>query len=209
MLYLKSLKSVDLTLFFYLILKANRKIKEILIRDNGFSKTEVIVSEGEVDIKKKQRKSYQIKLKNVNIFQKTLWFSVRSRKLAPQTRRTVSTEGDDSRPAAAESQVDDPAWLRSLEECSIVQVINSDESGHVYKPVVGGYKFTRIGDEKVLVKFKLAGDYWFKLTNHPSTQNLPLLKVSVVREEPLNLIITDEGFLPKIIRIGLLIRQSI
>ena len=121
----------------------------------------------------------------------------------------MSTEGEDSRPAAAEAQVDDPAWLRSLEECSIVQVINSDESGHVYKPVVGGYKFTRIGDEKVLVKFKLAGDYWFKLTNHPSTQNLPLLKVSVVPEEPLNLIITDEGFLPKIIRIGLLIKQYI
>lgn len=136
---------------------------------------------------------------------KTLWFSLRSRKLAPQTRRAignVNADDDYSTRAVEESQINDASLLRRLEECSIVQVIVSDESSSTYKPVTGGYRYDRIGDEKVLMKFKLAGEYWFKLVNHPSNQNLPLLKVLVVPEEPLNLIITDDGFLPRIIRIG-------
>lgn len=121
-------------------------------------------------------------------------FTLTSRKLAPQAARRST---DDNEEQQASTSAD---YRSALEDCSLVQVVSSDDSS--YRPVVGGYQYDRIGDAKIVIKFKLSGEYYFKLSNHPSGQNLSVLKVTVLPEQPLNLLITDEGFLPRIIRIG-------
>jgi plastocyanin len=79
----------------------------------------------------------------------------------------------------------------------IVQVISSDIDGQ-YRPVVGGYR-NQDGHNRLSAKFKLAGDYFFKLLNHP--KNPPICKVTIKEEDTLTFIITDNGFMPRVIRI--------
>jgi hypothetical protein len=49
------------------------------------------------------------------------------------------------------------------------------------------------------VKFKLAGSYYFKLINHP--KDPPIMKMTVAEDVPLTFLITENGFMPRIIRI--------
>ncbi|CAF0781764.1 unnamed protein product [Brachionus calyciflorus] len=125
----------------------NRKLNEILIREDGFSKTEISVSEGE-----------------------TLVFYSNSKK---------KTENF------------------SYENIGLVQVV-PDDNGENFRPVVGGYIFEQL-DAKITLKFKVIGEFLFKLKNHPS--NPAPCKVKVVHEVPLNASIADDGFHPKIIKI--------
>lgn len=81
---------------------------------------------------------------------------------------------------------------------SIVQVVNDDIEGK-YRPVINGYE-SGLLNSKYVIKFKLIGEYMFKLQNHPKSP--PLLRIKVIEEQPISLVITDDGFLPKTIRIG-------
>ena len=86
------------------------------------------------------------------------------------------------------------------DELFIIEVCGDEVIDGKYRPVIGGYQSDKSPD-RFLVKFKLTGDYYFKLANHP--KNPSLCKIKVVEEQPLSFLITEEGFLPRIIRIGL------
>ena len=88
--------------------------------------------------------------------------------------------------------------IDSLEQLSLVQVVNDDIEGK-YRPVINGYE-SGLLNNKYVIKFKLIGEYLFKLQNHPKSP--PLARIKVIEEQPISLAITDDGFLPKIIRIG-------
>ena len=87
-------------------------------------------------------------------------------------------------------------------EVYIIEVVGDEAIDGKYRPVCGGNQSDRSPD-RFNVKFKLAGDYYFKLVNHP--KNPPLCKIRVTEEQPLSFLITEEGFLPRIIRIGKLL----
>ena len=87
----------------------------------------------------------------------------------------------------------------AIEQLSIVQVVNDDIEGK-YRPVINGYE-SGLLNMKYVIKFKLVGEYLFKLQNHPKSP--PLCRIKVVEEQPISLVITDDGFLPKTIRIGM------
>ena len=86
----------------------------------------------------------------------------------------------------------------NLEDIYIIQVIQEDVDNK-YRQVVGGFHSQKNFDRH-LVHFKTLGDYIFKLKNHPA--NPALCKIKVVDDQNLSFIITEDGFLPKIIRIG-------
>ena len=73
------------------------------------------------------------------------------------------------------------------DEIAIVQIINDEVEGQ-YRPVIGGYHSENMS-EKFTVRFKLVGDYYFKLINHPN--NPGICKIKIVEEKPLSLLITD------------------
>jgi hypothetical protein len=83
-------------------------------------------------------------------------------------------------------------------EVFIIEVIGDDPVDGKYRPVNGGFQSDKSPD-RFIVKFKLSGDYYFKMANNP--KNPPLCKIRVIEEQPLNFLITEEGFLPRIIRI--------
>ena len=82
---------------------------------------------------------------------------------------------------------------------SLLQVVPDDADGS-FRPVIGGYKYDQI-DGRVIVKFKAVGQYTFIVMNTDQTNYSPPIRVSVELEQPWQLLITDEGFMPKIIRI--------
>lgn len=86
------------------------------------------------------------------------------------------------------------------EEVYIIEVLGDEVIDGKYRTVIGGNVSDRSPD-RFTVKFKLRGEYYFKLVNHP--KNPPLCKIKVVEEIPLSFLITEEGFLPRVIRIGL------
>ena len=86
----------------------------------------------------------------------------------------------------------------NLEETWIVEVMKDDVEGK-YKPVVGGFQSEKLTSQ-FQVKLKTIGEYLFKLQNHPS--NPKLCKIKVVENQSLTYLITEEGFLPRVIRIG-------
>lgn len=86
----------------------------------------------------------------------------------------------------------------NLDDVGLMQVI-IDDADHKYRTVVGGYNFEKI-EQREIVKFKTAGEYYFKLQNHPL--NPPPVKIIVQNEQPVTLLITDDGFLPRILNIG-------
>ena len=88
-----------------------------------------------------------------------------------------------------------------LEKASIIQVIH-DEIEDKYLPVVGGYVTGQL-DANYTIRFKLVGLYLFKLINHP--RDPPPIKIKVSEEQPLLIDITDQGFFPRIVKIGILI----
>jgi len=79
----------------------------------------------------------------------------------------------------------------------ILQVVSSDVEGQ-FRPVVGGYR-NQPGQNRLSAKFKLPGDYFFKLLNHP--EDPPVCRVIVKEEDVLTFLITDNGFMPRVIRI--------
>lgn len=87
----------------------------------------------------------------------------------------------------------------------MLQVVNDEAEGK-YRPVIGGYENSKLSS-RCIFKFKLSGEYLFKLVNHP--RNPPLLKVKVLPEQPLNIIITDDGFLPRIVQIGIFLKFNL
>jgi len=85
-----------------------------------------------------------------------------------------------------------------LEKASIIQVVY-DEIDNKYYPVINGYETGQLSSNYT-VRFKLEGVYLFKLVNHP--RNPPIIKIKVLEEQPFSINVTDEGFFPRIIRIG-------
>ena len=96
-----------------------------------------------------------------------------------------------------EDGVDQDESIDPIEQLSLVQVVNDDIEGK-YRPVINGYE-SGLLNNKYVIKFKLIGEYLFKLQNHPKSP--PLARIKVIEEQPISLAITDDGFLPKIIRI--------
>ncbi|RNA39086.1 hypothetical protein BpHYR1_016858, partial [Brachionus plicatilis] len=133
---------------------ANRKLNEVLIREDGFSKTEVSISEGETVLFCPKKSSEHL----------------------------------------------------SFEKIGLIQVVN-DDSGNNLHPVVGGYHYESV-DTKIAIKFRIIGEFLFKLIDHPS--NYVTCKIKVFEERPLNVIIGEEGFQPKSLKIdeGTSIRWS-
>lgn len=86
----------------------------------------------------------------------------------------------------------------SFDEISLIQVVYDDKSDN-FHTVIGGYHYETI-DSKIPVRFKIIGEFLFKLKNHP--KNPVPCKINVIEEIPHNVIIGEEGFIPKHIRIG-------
>ena len=91
------------------------------------------------------------------------------------------------------------------EDIVIVQIV-CDEIDNVNRVVVGGYR-SKPNSDRLSVKFKLPGDYTFKLYNH--AENPPICKIKITEEPPLTFLINDNGFLPRIIRVGKNYRKRI
>lgn len=85
-----------------------------------------------------------------------------------------------------------------LEKASILQVVH-DEIDNKYFPVINGYETGPLSSNYT-IRFKLKGIYLFKLVNHPN--NPPPIKIKVLDEKPLLVNVTEEGFFPRIVRIG-------
>lgn len=80
----------------------------------------------------------------------------------------------------------------------VLQVI-ADEAEGKFRPVVGGFQSGQLNaNTRYVVQFRLVGEFLFKLVNHPSN---PVLKVKVLQEQPTTVVITDDGFVPKIVKI--------
>ncbi len=110
--------------------------------------------------------------------------------MIPSANKKSSTNKDE--PGDVQTEV-------SLDKVYVTQVINDDAEGK-YRQVMRGYQSGPL-TSKYTIKFKAMGDYIFKLQNHP--KNPPVMKIKVVEEQPISVVITDEGFVPRIIRIGL------
>ena len=78
----------------------------------------------------------------------------------------------------------------------VLQVI-ADETEGKFRPVVGGFQSGQL-TTRYIVQFRLIGEFLFKLVNHPAN---PVLKVKVLAEQPTTIVITDDGFVPKIVKI--------
>jgi hypothetical protein len=102
---------------------------------------------------------------------------------------------DENQPSNEELNESD---LAVLEQASILQVVYDDVDNKYY-PVINGYETGPLSSNYTL-KFKLKGVYLFKLVNHPN--NPPPIKIKVLDEQPFLINVTDEGFFPRIIRIG-------
>lgn len=86
----------------------------------------------------------------------------------------------------------------SFDKISLTQVVNDDKSDD-FRSVIGGYHFETI-DSKIPVKFKTIGEFLFKLKNHPN--NPAPCKINVIEEIPHNVVLGEEGFIPKHLKIG-------
>lgn len=85
---------------------------------------------------------------------------------------------------------------------SVIQVIEDDIEGR-YRPVIGGFNSGKPTIKaSYAINFKLMGEYKFKIKNHPKDP-LPFT-VNVIEEQPINAQITDDGFYPKFIKIGII-----
>ena len=98
---------------------------------------------------------------------------------------------------AVEDEEDETENSKSLESVQLVQVVPEDGDGKC-RPVIGGYESSNL-NEKYTITLKHVGEYLFKLLNHPA--NPPMLRITVVPEQPTSILITDDGFMPKIIQI--------
>ena len=83
------------------------------------------------------------------------------------------------------------------EEVFIIHNTKDNEGN--YRQVVGGLHSERFTDRH-LVRFKTVGEYYFQLENHPKKP--PICKIRVEEEQPLCFLINEDGFVPRIIRIG-------
>lgn len=80
-----------------------------------------------------------------------------------------------------------------------------DDTGEKLRPVVGGYLFENIV-AKIPIKFRTIGEFLFSLKDHPNSPSP--CKVKVVEERPINVILGEDGFNPKSIKIGTIEFQS-
>lgn len=89
-----------------------------------------------------------------------------------------------------------------LGNVSLQQVVEDvDEESGSYRPVIGGYQCKNV-TSRVTIKFKVAGEYMFvAASGDNSSQYSPPIKIIVVEEQPVSLLVNEEGFLPKIIRV--------
>ena len=106
-----------------------------------------------------------------------------------------SDEGEETQTVAGELNEKE---MSLLEKASIIQVVY-DEVDNKYYPVINGYE-TGLLSSNYTMKFKLKGIYLFKLINHPN--NPPPIKIKVLDEQPIQINITEEGFFPRIVKIG-------
>ena len=109
------------------------------------------------------------------------------------SRKKVTNKSDE---LSDSKNIDDDEF--SVESASIIQVVMDDMEGK-FRPVINGYKPERMNN-KAIIKFRITGEYLFQLEDHP--KNPPPVKIKVVEEQPLSLMISDDGFLPRIVRIG-------
>ena len=84
-----------------------------------------------------------------------------------------------------------------IKEASIVQMLKDEDEGRLYE-VVGGFKSDKL-TQPFEIRLKTSGEFYFKLLNHPKVP--PLLKVTVLDEEPMSFRITEHGFEQTFIKI--------
>jgi len=136
---------------------------------------------------KGSKKNYEILVKSSGFSKTELTIPVgKSALFLVDKRKSASNENNDI--------------VVNWNELFIIEVCGEEVIEGKYRPVVGGFQSDK-SPEHFPVKFKLAGVYYFKLANHP--KNPPLCKIQVVEEQALSFLLMEEGFLPRIIRIGL------
>ena len=87
---------------------------------------------------------------------------------------------------------------------SIVQVIDDDIEGK-YRPVIGGFTSGKSAVKgNAVFNFKMIGDFKFKINNHVKDP-APCI-ISVYEEQPICIQISDDGFKPKYIKIGKILK---
>jgi hypothetical protein len=117
-------------------------------------------------------------------------FSISTKKAKPGAENS-DEEGDNKTKAAYRLDLD--------KKITIMQVVR-DDVDHTYRQAVGGHKFVDM-DSRVIVKFRAVGQYTFVAFNTETSNYSPPLRVQVLEEQPISLLINDDGFLPKIIRV--------
>jgi hypothetical protein len=80
-----------------------------------------------------------------------------------------------------------------------MQVITDDSNN--FRPVIGGYVFENI-DTRVTIKFKATGEFLFIATNNNSSDSFSdPIRITVTEEQPIPLLVNDDGFMPKVIQV--------
>ena len=112
----------------------------------------------------------------------------------------LKSEGETKHEEVLDNDTNEDPRIRNYkltDDVFVLQVI-PDETEGKFRPVVGGFQSGPL-TTKYVVQFKLVGEFLFKLVNHPLN---PVLKVKVLQEQPTTIVITDDGFVPKIVKIG-------
>ncbi len=91
------------------------------------------------------------------------------------------------------------SYKLELTNVTLMQVV-SDDFDNSYRPVIGGYQFANM-DSRQVIKFKAVGQYMFVAHNTDSSNFCPPIRIKVLDEQPIALLVNDDGFLPKVIRI--------